>query len=209
VKLPSDQFDRLVSDIETSIDHFLAGGPEGTSRAAHDALRSFWKLAHEDDPSIGVLRARLRSLPPKAAEYIGRRAPMVIWRIFPGENGGFGSSDLPGSTFGRFLGWAATANGPKLVKALQVLTADGARIVAGRSRGGGKYSHVKVEPMIAGTLRGDPEPKKRGGRPGETARRELVMHLALDWLRASGSLPEPARCRSTACGAARVASGSE
>jgi len=192
VQLPSNQFDRLVGDIETSIDYFLAAGPEGTSRAAHDALRSLWKLAHDDDPPIGLIRARLQRLPPKAAEYIGRRAPTVISRLFR-ENIGTGISDLPEHAFDRFLDWGATASGRKLVTALQVLTADGASIVAGRSRAGGKRSRLKMEPMIAGTVRGGSDPKNQGGRPGESARRDLVMHLALDWLCASGSPPEPGR----------------
>ena len=192
-ELPAHHFDRFVSDIEASIEHFLAAGPEGRSRAAHNALRALWKLAHEDDPPIGLLRARLRCLPAGAAEYIGRRAPRVISGLFPRETIEAGISDLPQHAFGRFLNWASTANGRELVTALQVLAADGARIVAGRSRGQGKRSRVRVEPMIAGTVRGGLEPKHRGGRPGETARRDMVLYLALDWLRATGSPPSPGR----------------
>jgi hypothetical protein len=135
----------------------------------------------------------LRRLPPNAAENIGRRAQTVISRLFPGESTGVEVFDPPERAFEGFLEWAATANGSKLLKALQVLSADGARIVAGRGRGGGKRSRPKMEPMIAGTVRGGPEPKQRGGRRGEGARRDLVMHLALDWLQATGSLPEPGR----------------
>ena len=193
VQLPPDQFDRFARDIETSIDYFLTAEPEGTFRAAHDALAALWKLAHDDDPPIGVLRARLRRLPRKAAEYIGRRARTVISRLFPGESTGVGVFDPPERAVEGFLDWAATTNGSKLVKALQVLSADGARIVAGRGRGGGKRSRPKMEPMIAGTVRGSPGPEQRGGRPDEAARRDLVMHLALDWLHATGSPPKPGR----------------
>jgi len=202
INLSQDQFERFVRNIEASIDRFLAATatPEGTSRKMHDALRALWKASHDDDPPIGQLRTRLQNLPKRAREYIGRRAPSVISRLFPGESIGDGSCALPERAYGWFLDWAMAADGSKLVTAVRVLSADGAGPVSGRSRSGRKRSRARIEPIIAGTKRGGSEQKDRGGRPDEAARRDLVMHLALDWSHATGAMPKPGRTNKTGFG---------
>jgi hypothetical protein len=202
INLTQDQFERFVRNIEASIDHFLAATalPEGTFREMHDALRALWKLSRDDDPPAGQLRTRLQKLPKRAREYIGRRAPRVLPKLVLGESIGDGSFASPERAYGWFLDWAMAADGSKLVTAVRGLTADGAGSVSGRSRGGGKRSHARIEPIIAGTTRGGSEPKDLGGRPDETARQNLVMSLGLDWFHATEAMPKPRRSDKTGFG---------
>jgi hypothetical protein len=68
-----------------------------------------------------------------------------------------------------------------------------AQIVVGRSRGCGKRSARHVEPVILGEVRGIGARKRKGGRPGRDAQRELVMNLAFDWTSATDNAPERGR----------------
>ena len=183
--------ERLVRDIEDSISRFRGSEPSGGRRNAHNALRAIWLLANDDDPPLGVLRARLKVLPKRAIEYIDRRFPQVIPKLFPED---------PFKNGTTFLAWTEKASGDHLVKALQVLSADGVQIVAGRSRGKEKRSALRVEPAIGGDARGAGAKKQKGGRPSEYARHELVINLGLDWLRATKRMPESGRSSETAFG---------
>jgi hypothetical protein len=80
--LPADRFERLIGDVEASIAHYRAGASEDSFRVAHDALRELWHLSDDDDPPVGQIRARIAALPPQAIEYIDRRAPIVVARLF-------------------------------------------------------------------------------------------------------------------------------
>jgi hypothetical protein len=99
-----------------------------------------------------------------------------------------------------FLVWAISADDQKLVKALRTLTANGGRIVTGRSRGGSKRSHPRFEPSIMGEVRGAGARDHKGGAATKAALHELVMHLALDWLRATGEAPKRGRSDCTGFG---------
>lgn len=200
ISLPQDRFKRLVGDLETSIDHFRNTPLEGTYREAHDALRALWKRCYLDEPPVRVLRDELRKLPKAAVASVARRARVVIPRLFPGETIEDDVSDSPDRLAARFLVWAASADDQKLVEALRVLSADGGRGVAGRSRGGGKRSRARFEPVIIGEVRGVGTRDHTGGRPAEAARHELVMHLAVDWLTATGQAPEAGRSDSIGFG---------
>jgi hypothetical protein len=167
VTLPPDRFERLICGIEASIAHSRRAPPEGNFRDAHDALRQLWELSHDDDPPVARIRARIRALPREAIEYVDRRAPIVMARLFPTE---------PPIT--RFQQWATSADRAMLITATRVLSAEGGRIVEGRGRGAGKRSALRVEPMIMGEVRGRGATRHRGGRPGNADRQELVMHLA-------------------------------
>jgi hypothetical protein len=149
-------------------------------------------LAHEDDPPIGQLRVRLRNLPNQAIEQLGRRARVVIRRLFAGETIGDEPFDPPDRLGARFLEWAANADGQKLVAALQVMTAEGGRIVRGRSCGGGKRSGLRVEPVIMGEVRGAGTARHHGGRPANERHQTLVVHLAIDGLTRRVSRRSPA-----------------
>jgi hypothetical protein len=163
--------------------------PAGSDRKAHDALRALWLLAHEEDPQVGALRARVERLPPKASSYIESRAVRLIPRLFSGQTADHG-----------FPAWAHAADGPDLVKALRVLSADGGRIVPGRSRGGGKRSKSKLEPRIGRQVRGTGTMAPTGGRPKNADQDTLVMHLAIDWSQATGERPEQGRSDATGFG---------
>ena len=189
LSLSPDRFERLIRDIEASIDHFLATGPQGAFREAHDALRELWELSHDDDPAVGVLRARIQGLPRRALEYVDRRVAIVIAQLFPTE---------PPVT--RFQQWAADADPKMLIAATRVLSAEGGRIVRGRSRGTGTRSNPRLEPMVMGEVRGGGAGRHRGGRPRNEDHRTLIMHLAIDWLIATEELPKAGRSDGTGFG---------
>jgi len=146
-------------------------------------------MSRDDDPAIAVLRARIKGLPRKAVEHMDRRAPIVIAHLFPTE---------PPVT--RFQQWATDADPAMLIAATRALSAEGGRIVPGRSRGAGKRSKPRLEPRIMGEVRGAGAGRHRGGRPTNEDHRTLIMHLALDWLLATGEPPKPGRSDGTGFG---------
>jgi hypothetical protein len=75
--LSQDSFEQLIRCIETSIDNFLTTPIEGPFREAHDALRQLFELSHDEDPSVALLRNRVRALPTGAIKYIDGRAGMA------------------------------------------------------------------------------------------------------------------------------------
>ena len=230
LSLPRDRLERFIGAIEASIAHFQATPSETTFRDAHDALRVLHTLATEDDPPIGQLKARLARLPPEARESIGRRAPTVMQRLGIDLGSPLGElpehafdrflgwtttpeavqlpeppPPLPKALAERIAALTGAeltepVSPPPLVTALRALLSNGARPVQGRSRGGGKRSGPRWEPVIMGEVRGAGTLRHRGGRPEEAARRELVMHLALDWLTATGKPPKQGRSDKTGFG---------
>jgi hypothetical protein len=189
VSLPRDRFEPLIRGIETSIDNFRTTPVQDPFREAHEALRQLWELSHEVDPSVFLLRNGIRTLPRRAVEYIDDRARIVSERLFPDE---------PPIT--RFQGWAINADPRKLLQATRVLSADGARFVEGRSRGAGKRSGYRREPVIMGETRGAEPHNHRGGAPTKDAEFDLVMFLAVDWWLATGHKPRPGRSDKTGFG---------
>jgi hypothetical protein len=185
--------DRFSERIEGSINHYLRSKPEETFRAAHDALRALWKCCRLDPPPIQVLRKEVRKLPRPALQYMGRRARVVIPTLFPGESIEDSVSDPSDRLADRFLVWTAAADDQKLVKALSVLASDSERVVPGRSRGHGKRSRSRLEPVILGETRGAGSRVDRGGPPRDERQPVLVRHLAGDWLRATGEMPGKSR----------------
>ena len=174
--LSSAAFDRFVRAIEDTIAGFVK--PDATIRQTHDELRALWFLAHEDDPQIGVLRARARTLSKNGIEYINRRLCRGRHTALPRL---FNRRRLS------CLGRERRRN--QLVRALRVLTAEGGKHVVGRSRGSGTLG-TPSGAVIFGEVRGSGPDKRKGGRPHEDGRHELVMKLG-----SVGSL-RPARCRS-------------
>jgi hypothetical protein len=177
VRLPTDRFQRFICEIENSIAAHLAAEPEGTDRATDDALAELWTLSHEDDQSVGLLRARVQALPRRAANYIDGRFPVVFESLF--------STEAP---VARFQEWAATADAERLIRATQVLSGDGAQWVVARSRGGGKRSGPRLEPSIRGQVRGAGG-VRRGGRPEREDLQGLILQLRGDWLHGTEAMP--------------------
>ncbi|MGA8587058.1 MAG: hypothetical protein WB715_25050 [Roseiarcus sp.] len=179
--LLSGPFDRLICDIEDSIADFRASARGGSFREAHDALRRLWELSQEDDLPVGLLRARIQSLPKRAAEHLNRHGP-----------GGIDSEQLRAAQC-----WEPDAK--EIALTTRILAAEGAMIVEGRSRGHGRRSGRRAEPIILGEARGagprthkGGQPKKpthKGGRPKNADQQELIRFLACDWLRATDRPP--------------------
>ena len=170
-------------NIETSIVTFLKAkaNTRESYRQARNALRDLWRLSHEadDDISVRLLRARLPRLPKLALDYLDMRARLTSPELFD-------SVDFA------FLAWAEKADAEKLVEMIQILSVDGARLVS-RSRGRGKRSRARLEPLIWGQAGGAGGGANKGGRPSHDARDTLVMHLAVDWAIATSAEPLPGR----------------
>jgi hypothetical protein len=175
--LSRDRSERLISDVEEAIDDFNANAHEGSVRDGFDALRDIFLLSHDDDPPVGVLRARIQKLPRAAVEIVDQRAPIVIPSLFPDEG-----------QVSQFQLWARTADPEKLIRATQAISARGAKWVEGRRRGAAHHSRPRIEPITMTHI---------GGRPTNTNQEQLVSFLALAWTDAIGSEPAAGRsdCR--------------
>jgi hypothetical protein len=182
--LTKERLEKLIREVEVSINDFHATTPRGTFRSAHDALRELWLLSQgtDDDRSVAVLRARISALPRAAVEYLDGRIPIVGDSLFPDEG-----------PMTRFQKWAATADPEKLIRVTRAISAGGSEIVEGRSRGVGKRSALRLEPEIMGEVRGAGAVRDRGGRPRNEDQQNLIMDLAFDWLHATGELPKAGR----------------
>lgn len=199
IALRPDGFTQLVRDIEASIDHFQrSAAGEGTPHEAHNALRALSRRSRLNKPPIQVLREELQKLPREAIEYMARRARGVIPRPFPGTYGEKCGFDPPERFVAQFLEWVDTADDEKFGEAVRVLSSEGGRVVLGRSRGDGKRSPPRAEPIIMSVARGAGTQGLRVGAPVKAAQHELVMHLALDWLHSTDKVPKSRR--SDRCG---------
>jgi integrase len=182
LSLPSDHFERFISDIEASIADYLPRATAGSFRDIHDALRALYNLAEDDDPQIGVLRSRIKRLPRGVAEYVNERWPGVHSSLFQDE-----------PNVAEFEDWAQTAAPEDLTRVTRAITAQGAQVVEGRSRGNGKRSARQLEPTIMGETRGAGSRTHRGGRRNSAEEQDLVMQLTLVWADATGQVPTAGR----------------
>jgi hypothetical protein len=97
----------------------------------------------------------------KVAEHLDGRFPIAISSPFVGDG-----RELQFQSWAHFREWASTAETSLLVFATRVITAQGAQIVEGRSRGSGKRSAPQVEPITIGESRSV-------GRPRNQAQQDL------------------------------------
>lgn len=166
----------FVRDLEASVAAYLAHAPdEPSARKAHDALKRIWKLLHDTDPAIGMIRTRVQSLPAPAKRWLLQRGATLWERLVGGEFSG-----------PVFEAWIKSADATELVRVLLSLVSEGGMMLDGRSD---RQPKRGFEPMIMGVIRGTGEGLSEGGRPSPSARDELVMHLAIDWLQATGEPP--------------------
>jgi hypothetical protein len=194
IALSRDDFDRLICDIEDSINRLLIDdGAKATFRQNHDKLSALWKRCRLSKPPVRVLREELKKFPGEAIQHLARRARVVIPQICSGDTLGDCVFDPPNRLAALLLEWAAVADDEKLVRVLRVLTNEGGRIISGQSRGGGKRSRVKFGPMLLGEIRGVGSRDHRGGPPIKRADHELVQQLALAWSYNTGHLPKLGR----------------
>jgi hypothetical protein len=173
-RLPWERIKQLIREVEASIADYLLNARGASFRDAHEALRQLWNLSHEDHTSDKAVSKLVRALPRRAAEYRNRRrtaidpvqiAALKLWE--PDVN-----PDTP---------------------LIRVTAAEGAQIVGGRSRGRGRRSGRRVEPIIMGAARGAGGRTHVGGRPKSAEEEDLVMSLALGWLHAIEHAPTSGR----------------
>jgi integrase len=174
-RLLSDRFEQLIRDVEESIAHFVLSARGASPRDAHEALRRLWTLIHEGNPSDEALGKLTRALPRRATEYLNRHGLMGI----------------DPEQVDALQCWEADADPETLMT--RVLAAEGAQIVEGRSRGHGRRSGRRIEPIIMGRARGTIAQTHKGGRPESAEEQDLVMFLAFDWLRATNKEPTAGR----------------
>jgi hypothetical protein len=201
--------ERLTNSVRKSMALFRqASAAQITYRERHDALRALLQLTNETDPSVGVIRKRIKELAAVTIDELEERARRLWPRVFRGESleGGFD-----------FVTWSQTAPGEKLLEAVRTFASDGGKIVPGRMRPGGKRSRSRSEERILGQIRGAASPTRGktapplgspenqpslpgNGRPRADAADELVMHLVWDWADATGTVPTPGRSERTGFG---------
>jgi hypothetical protein len=168
IKAAPFAFDKFMY-VSSSIQAFRASTSmrRGTHREAHDAIRKLFFKAHEDNCAPDEIVELVDELPEQAVGYIDRRATLVIPKLFPGETADNG-----------FRQWARTASRTELIVAAQVLSSEGASLVD-RSRGTGKRSGKRVEPVVMGLARGAGGHKHKGGRPKDEPMAVLIAQSRL------------------------------
>jgi hypothetical protein len=209
----------LATVVACAMSAFLArkSDYEMTYREVHDAIRELWRLASEADPSIGQIRAIIKALPDQVLRlfnYLARQeipeyyAVGQIGRALANERGGISLAEVEALREGGFRAWAAIASGPALIWAIQtLLPAIGIIEVEGRSRGMGKRSPSRVEPIIMGTARGADKQMPSSMQMHIGGRRSildfefsLIGTLVQAWQRATGILPSAGRSDETGFG---------
>lgn len=178
--LPPKAIEAFVKDIETSVSAYSAYSErEQSARKGHKALRKVWGLLDDPDPPVGLIRTQMKSLPRPAKAWLLQRGN-ALWEQLIG-------GDFYEAIFDK---WVLSANQLELVRVLKSLISEGGMMLDGRQD---RQPKKGFEPMIMGVIRGTGEGLSQGGRPSLTARDELVMHLAIDWLHATGERPQQGR----------------
>jgi hypothetical protein len=197
--------ERLIAAIEPLMAAFYQAASQGTHRERHDALRAVVRMAEAADPPVGMIRALIAKLPVVDVAYAEERVRRLWPRVFPGK-----------SLESGFVAWSKTAPEAELLEAVRTFFTDGGVVVPGRARPSGKHSKPHLEPLVLGQARGaalvqsateastgctESPPSPPGGRPRSDAEDDLVMHLAVKWLRITGLAPQPGRSKQTPFGA--------
>lgn len=171
---------RFLQSIEASVEAYYSRSKDvGAPRKAHDAMRRLWQSLNDPDPSIRLIRSRTQALPLSARTWVLKRAALH-WPCLVG-------GDYSEAAFDR---WILSAEATDLVEVLKVLVSEGGRLMIARPD---RPTSLHFEPMIMGVIRGMGEGFGKGGRPSLSARDELVMHLAIDWMQATGEPPQRGR----------------
>ena len=206
IKPTQEIFGRLIEAVQRNMAEFRQAASRDTRRERHDALRALLRLADEDDPPVGMIRALIAKLSAFDLAEAEGRAYRLWPRVFPGESLESGFD---------FATWSQTAKKEKLLKAVRTFFTDGGVVVPGRARPSGKHSKPHLEPLVLGQARGaalvqsateastgctESPPSPPGGRPRSDAEDDLVMHLALKWHRITGLEVPPGRSDQTPFG---------
>jgi hypothetical protein len=153
-------------------------------RPDHSAqLRSLVALVLANDPSIGLIRTRIQTMPRVVVEMIeaiARRRAEQVPALEPLAIG--------------LCAWSKSATPSSLVRLLRLCLVEGGMMVPGRARPTGHRSATHFEAMILGRGRGLRGVSKHvGGRPPLDFEVRLIALLAVDWLLVLGLPPEPGR----------------
>ena len=186
---------QLLQEIEVSVSLYVF---QKAARFQHGEVRTsllkLWKAAEKGEGKQ-ILLDLLSSSAPGTIEYLETRAE----RLWPSlELGPMFQSDL--------LTWAARAAEEDIKTVLIRCCAEGRQPIKGRKRPNGKRSKCNYEPVILGSADGAdgprgplgpifvtnfnfwPAPKaSNAGRSSIDAEVELIMHLANDWYRITGT----------------------
>jgi hypothetical protein len=206
IKPTQEIFGRLIEAVQRNMAEFRQAASRDTRRERHDALRALLRLADEDDPPVGMIRALIAKLSAFDLAEAEGRAYRLWPRVFPGESLESGFD---------FATWSQTAKKENLLKAVRTFFTDGGVVVPGRARPSGKHSKPHLEPLVLGQARGaasvrsatkssagseSPPSPSGGGRPRSDAEDELVMHLAVAWHSITGLEVRPGRSDRTPFG---------
>jgi len=178
--LESNQTRSFIDSIKQSLAIYsLHNADEVPSRIAYNALKQLWQAINKPDPSIGLIRVAVKSLPRPGKEHLLRRGAM-LWK-------GVRAEDFSEHIFDA---WLQSANPPELLHILNCLLIEGGMVIDGRKD---RQSEKIFEPMIMGVMRGTHKGLSVGGRPTHSSRDELVMNLAIDWLKVTDHSPKRGR----------------
>src|SRR5690242_20852745 len=167
IRLSSEKMTAFVSDIQEDIETFGQDREQINSfRETHDQLRRLWGLAAKERPDRDLLVEAIGDLSSGATAYVNSRFANVRERLL---------GDKPNQA--DFKSWAQTAEAEILADVSRLVTAEGAQRVPGRSRGAGNRSRPRTGPVVMGVVRGAATGARRGGRPTNEAKIDLVMHL--------------------------------
>ena len=171
IRLGPEAEKAFIRNVEASIVNFLdqKTDPNVTYRQIHSALRALWRLSFVDDVSMEPLRIRLCSLPKQVTEFLHAREIALK----QADTDGYG-----------FLQWVKNDDAESFKNVVRALSADGAKFVT-RSRGRGRRSGARLEPLILGHARGAADGAHEGGRPSHDAQNVLVAYSASDWMLAT------------------------
>jgi hypothetical protein len=192
---------RLIAAIQPLMAEFRQAVSQSTRRGRHDALRALLRLVDEKDPPVAVIRKRIAEIEAVDIAEAEEKAHRLWSRIFPGQTLDSGFD---------FVVWSQTAPKAMLLEAVPALFSDGGAVVQGRARPSGKRSRSRLEPHIAGQVRGatpstgcteSPPSPPGSGRPRSDAEDDLVMHLAMAWHRITRLEVPPGRSDQTPFGA--------
>ena len=201
IKPTKEIVERLVNAVQTSMATFSQAVPRSTRRERHDALRALVHMADEEDPPVGLIRARISKLAAVDIADAEERARALWSRMFRDEGL---VSDF------NLIAWSKTAPVAKLLEVVRALFSDGGVVVQGRARPRGKRSKPHLEPYVLGQARGANSPSRTkaeasatspenrpplpgNGRPRADAEDALVMYLAIDWALITGLESQPGR----------------
>jgi hypothetical protein len=188
-----------------------------TYRVVRKAIRKLWQLASEADPPIGQIRALIKVLPEQVIrhfDYLARQEIPKFYsmgefrRTMARDHMGMPAVEIEALENGGFRAWAAVANDRALMWAIQTLPVGvGVINVPGRSRGMGKRSRPRIEPILMGKAQGaagqmlTSNQSHPGGRPSILyAHFSLIGKLVVAWERATSTLPSAGRSDETAFG---------